>query len=63
MREMGTKFLITTEFPTPEEIAAAQNIPPKRVAELRQWIAETRERERKRRDRARRMKQVAKKKK
>jgi len=36
------RVLITTPFPTPDEVAAELGIPPKRVAELRQMIAEIR---------------------
>jgi hypothetical protein len=39
---MSDKAIITTPYPTPDEIAAYYKIPPKRVAELRQMIAEIR---------------------
>jgi hypothetical protein len=39
---MSGKAIITTPYPTPDEIAAYYKIPPKRVAELRQMIAEIR---------------------
>jgi hypothetical protein len=35
------KSIITTDFPTPEEVAAFYRIPPKRVAELEAIIAES----------------------
>jgi len=34
------KSIITTDFPTPEEVAAYLKIPPKRVAELNVLIDE-----------------------
>lgn len=39
---MSGKVIITTPFPTPDEIAAFYKIPPKRVAELRQMIDDIR---------------------
>ena len=39
---MSVKVIITTPYPTPDEIAAYYKIPPKRVAELRQMIDEIR---------------------
>jgi hypothetical protein len=39
---MSGKVIITTPFPTPEEIAAFYKIPPKRVAELNRMIEEIR---------------------
>ncbi|HEV7836745.1 MAG TPA: hypothetical protein VGO75_01655 [Gemmatimonadaceae bacterium] len=39
---MATKVLITTEFPTPDEVAAYHHIPPARVAELRELMEEVR---------------------
>jgi hypothetical protein len=36
------KIIITTPFPTPEEVAAFYRIPAKRVAELDRMIAEHR---------------------
>jgi hypothetical protein len=39
---MSGKVIITTPFPTPEEIAAFYRIPAKRVAELDRMIAEHR---------------------
>jgi hypothetical protein len=39
---MSGKAIITTPYPTPDEIAAFYKIPPKRVAELRQMIDEIR---------------------
>jgi hypothetical protein len=39
---MSGKIIITTPFPTPEEVAAYYKIPAKRVAELDQIIAEAR---------------------
>ena len=35
------KSIITTDFPTPEEVAAFYRIPPERVAELDAMIAES----------------------
>jgi hypothetical protein len=37
------KSIITTDFPTPEEVAAFYGIPDKRVAELRAMIAADRQ--------------------
>ena len=37
---MSGKVIITTPFPTPEEVAAYYKIPAKRVAELDRMIAE-----------------------
>lgn len=48
------RFLITTPFPTPDEAAAELGIPPKRVAELRQMIAEIRAEDERRLARAKR---------
>jgi hypothetical protein len=39
---MSAKVIITTPFPTPEEVAAFYRIPAKRVAELDRMIAEHR---------------------
>jgi len=39
---MSGKIIITTPFPTPEEVAAYFKIPAKRVAELDRMIAEHR---------------------
>jgi hypothetical protein len=39
---MSGKIIITTPFPTPEEVAAYYGIPAKRVAELDRMIAEHR---------------------
>jgi hypothetical protein len=39
---MSGKVIITTPFPTPEEVAAYYRIPAKRVAELDRMIAEHR---------------------
>jgi hypothetical protein len=39
---MSSKSIITTPYPTPDEIAAYYKIPPKRVTELRQMIDEIR---------------------
>jgi predicted RNase H-like HicB family nuclease len=39
---MSDKAIITTPYPSPDEIAAYYKIPPKRVAELRQMIDEIR---------------------
>jgi hypothetical protein len=39
---MSPKVIITTPYPTPEEIAEYYKIPPKRVAELNEMIAEVR---------------------
>ena len=36
------KVIITTDFPTPEQVAAFYRIPPTRVAELKQMISEIR---------------------
>lgn len=41
-RTQNRRVLITTPFPTPDEVAAELGIPPKRVAEIRQMIAEIR---------------------
>lgn len=41
-RTQNRRVLITTPFPTPDEVAEELGIPPKRVAELRQMIAEIR---------------------
>lgn len=62
MMEMGTKYLITTDFPTPEQIAEWNHIPPERVAELNRQIAAIREKESKKRLATSRRKQSAKKK-
>lgn len=40
---MAGKVIITTPFPTPDEVAAYLRIPAKRVAELNRMIAEVRE--------------------
>lgn len=61
MMEMGTKYLITTDFPTPEQIAEWHKIPPERVAELRRRMALLTDAEQKQRVSSRR-KQAAKKK-
>ena len=39
---MSGKVIITTPFPTPDEVAAYLRIPAKRVAELRRMIDEVR---------------------
>jgi hypothetical protein len=39
---MSGKIIITTPFPTPQEVAAYYKIPAKRVAELDRMIAEHR---------------------
>jgi hypothetical protein len=39
---MSGKVIITTPYPTPDEVAAYYKIPPKRVAELRQMMDEFR---------------------
>jgi hypothetical protein len=39
---MSSKIIITTPFPTPQEVAAYYKIPAKRVAELDRMIAEHR---------------------
>ncbi|HXH95323.1 MAG TPA: hypothetical protein VNN25_27355 [Thermoanaerobaculia bacterium] len=39
---MSPKIIITTPFPTPEEVAAYYRIPAERVAELDRMIAEHR---------------------
>jgi hypothetical protein len=39
---MSGKVIITTPFPTPEQVAAYYKIPAKRVAELRQMMDEMR---------------------
>jgi hypothetical protein len=39
---MSGKIIITTPFPTPEEVAAYYRIPAKRVAELDRMIADHR---------------------
>jgi hypothetical protein len=39
---MSGKVIITTPFPTPEEVAAYYKIPAKRVAELRQMMDDIR---------------------
>ncbi|MBV8547570.1 MAG: hypothetical protein JO093_05575 [Acidobacteria bacterium] len=39
---MSGKVIITTPYPTPDEVAAYYKIPAKRVAELRQMINEIR---------------------
>jgi predicted transcriptional regulator len=39
---MSGKVIITTPFPTPEQVAAYYKIPPKRVAELDEMINEAR---------------------
>ncbi len=39
---VSRKIIITTPFPTPEEIAAYYKIPAKRVAELNQMMDEIR---------------------
>jgi predicted transcriptional regulator len=39
---MSGKIIITTPFPTPEEVAAYYKIPAKRVAELDKMIDEVR---------------------
>jgi hypothetical protein len=39
---MSGKVIITTPFPTPEQVAAYYKIPAKRVAELRQMMDEIR---------------------
>ena len=62
MMDMGTKYLITTEFPTPEEIASFHKIPPERVAELRRRIDAVREAESRQRIAAPRRKPSSKKK-
>ncbi len=62
MMDMGTKYLITTDFPTPEQIAEWNNIPPERVAELRREMAAIREKESKQRRATPRRKQSSKKK-
>jgi hypothetical protein len=41
-RTQNRRVVITTPFPTPDEVAAELGIPPKRLAELRQMIAEIR---------------------
>jgi len=40
---MSGKVIITTPFPTPEEVAAYYKIPAKRVAELDKMIDEVRQ--------------------
>ena len=62
MMNMGSKFLITTEFPTPEEVADFYKIPPERVAELRRRMAVLSEAEHEQRAAAPRRKQASKKK-
>ena len=59
MIDMATKYVIKSEFPTPDEIAAAFRIPPARVAELRRRMAALSEAERKQQQRR---KQASKKK-
>lgn len=39
---MSGKVIITTPYPTPDEVAAYYKIPAKRVAELRQMLDEFR---------------------
>jgi hypothetical protein len=39
---MSGKVIITTPFPTPDEVAAYYKIPAKRVAELRQMMDDMR---------------------
>jgi hypothetical protein len=39
---MSGKVIITTPYPTPDEVAAYYKIPAKRVAELRQMMDEMR---------------------
>jgi len=39
---MSGKVIITTPFPTPEQVAAYYKIPAKRVAELRQMMDDIR---------------------
>jgi hypothetical protein len=39
---MSGKVIITTPFPTSDQVAAHYQIPPKRVAELRQMMDEIR---------------------
>ncbi|HET8775031.1 MAG TPA: hypothetical protein VFP80_14620 [Thermoanaerobaculia bacterium] len=41
-RTQNRRVLITTPFPTPEEVAAAVGLSPERHAELKQMIAEIR---------------------
>ena len=62
-RAQNHRFLITTPFPTPDEAAAELGIPPKRVAELNQMMAEIRAEDERRKERAkRRASKLAKKK-
>jgi hypothetical protein len=39
---MSGKAIITTPYPSPDDVAAYYKIPPKRVAELRQMMDEMR---------------------
>jgi hypothetical protein len=39
---MSSKAIITTPYPSPDDVAAYYKIPPKRVAELRQMMDEMR---------------------
>ncbi|HEV7572124.1 MAG TPA: hypothetical protein VGQ21_11555 [Thermoanaerobaculia bacterium] len=39
---MSRKAIITTPYPSPDDVAAYYKIPPKRVAELRQMMDEMR---------------------
>ena len=56
---MSGKIIITTPFPTPEEVAAYFKIPAKRVAELDRMIAEHRADEASRGNRKKRGRQDA----
>jgi hypothetical protein len=62
-RTQNHRFLITTPFPTPDEVAEELGIPPKRVAELRQMISEIRAEDERRLARAKRRTAKAAKKK